>query len=461
MGRGARCAYVVLRGLYEKAAPQHYMKRLLLSTTAMIAAAALATEASAVDDIELDLSGYFNGVGGARVEADASRIRDYTFGLDSELHLESSYLFRNGLEIGLPAGGKINRDTDDPKRGHLDGILAGTIVASAGIDSACGGIAGYGLYGYFGGYIAGLVNYASLGGYVRNFCGSNNIDNDFLQETFAFFEGPFGRLEFGRQYGVGHQMSFLAPTIFRGSNVNDWEIDLSGVNTVNTRNTVNNGFDDFSPKVVYLTPRIFGLQGGVSFAPETDDCGYDFCPRTDSAFFPSQDEVIELGANFYHTFSNGTLEGVSVGVSGTYLMADSKTTAAIATMLGIDDYEAWNVGASVAIDGFTIGGSFKNAELAVLGSNYLAYDVGATYERGAWGFMVSYGADDNQLTGQETMAIQGGVDFMLGSGVSVGIGAQYVDANFETSTLLSAAGLSLSFSDIDSTAVFIETDISF
>jgi hypothetical protein len=331
---------------------EELMKRPLLSSAVLFGAFALSTEAAALDDIDLDLSGYFAGGAGVRVESDASRIRNYTFGLDSEGHLEGSYIFQNGLQIG-------------------------------------------------------------------------------------------------------------APTIFRSTNADNWEIDPAEFNTVNTRNTVNDGLGDFSPRVIYLTPRIFGLQGGVSFVPEADDCDHDFCPRTDSVFPPLKEEVVELGANFYHTFSNGTLEGVSVGVSGTYLMADSKSTAAITTVLGIDDYGAWNVGASVALDGFTIGGSFKNAELAALGLNYLAYDVGATYERGPWGFMVSYGADDNQLTGQETMAIQGGVDFMLGAGVSVGIGAQYVDANFQMSTLLSAAGPSSFFSDIDSTAVFIETDISF
>lgn len=437
------------------------MKVALLATTGLAGVVALATPALALDDIDLDLSGYITGTAGVRVEADASRIRDLTLGVDSEIHVDGSYIFENGLQVGIQAGGKLNRDTDNPKRGHLDELLGTPPIVSAGLDSTCGGVAGYGLYGYFGGYVAGLASYATLGGYVRDFCSVGDIDNDFLQETFAYFEGVFGRFEFGRQYGVGHQLSFLAPTIFRSNNINDWEIDLTGLNTINTRNTVNNGFDDFSPKVVYLTPRILGLQGGVSYSPDADDCGYDFCPRTDSAFFPAQEQVIELGANFYHTFSNGTLEGVSVGVSGAYLMADSKSSAPIATALSVDDFESWNVGASVAVDGFTIGGSFKNSELAVLGSNYRAYDVGATYETGAWGFMISYGADDNELTGQETTAIQGGVDFMLGSGVSVGIGAQYVDADFTTSALLSAAGLSSSFSDIDSTAVFIETDISF
>ncbi len=419
------------------------MKRKLLGSAAFCGAFALATGALALDDIDLDLSGYIAGAAGIRVEADTDYTRDYTFGLDSEVHLEGSYIFGNGLQLGVQVGGKLNRVADDLKRDQTDTVPGETAVVGAGIDSACGKIAGY------------------FGGYLWDFCVAGSAGDDFLQESFAFFEGAFGRLEVGRQYGIGYQMSFLAPTIFRSTNINDWEIDFSGVNTVNTRNTANNGFDDRSPKIVYMVPRVFGFQGGVSYSPDSNGCGYDFCPHTDDMPPPSHDGVLELGANFYHTFSNGTLEGLSIGVGGTYLMASSKSKTTTATVLGIDDYEAWNVGASVVINGFTFGGSFKNAELPVSGYNYYAYDVGATYERGPWGVMVSYGADDNQLTGQETVAVQCGVDFMLGGGVSVGIGAQYVDANFETLPLLSVAGLNSPFADIESTAVFIETDISF
>ena len=99
--------------------------------------------------------------------------------------------------------------------------------------------------------------------------------------------------------------------------------------------------------------------------------------------------------------------------------------------------------------------------------DYDAYDVGATYETGAWGFMVSYGADMNQLTGQATRALQGSIDYSftdklpLGADFQIGAGVQYVEGDGILSLTPSAPGALSSTRDDESMAVFLETLVSF
>lgn len=347
-------------------------------------------------EIEPELSGFLNGVTGYVDTSEIGR-HDFQFGGDAEAHLDVSMLFDNGVQTGL----------------HFEAGLEGGTQ------------------------------------------GSQHPEGEYIEQAFVFVDTFFGKLHFGRMDGIGAQFSYVAPGLFYGSAVNDRETDLSSLNAINTVNSVRNGFDDYSLKVAYMTPRVLGLRLGASYAPDAGDCESDYCHA--SGFFDGvrdYDDVFEIGLDYLQSFSNG----LSIGVSASYLRAGVTDNSLVFT----ENMNSFALGANVKFNRFTIGGSFKESNLGDSRGDYIAYDIGASYELGSWGFMVAYGADESDVglatigllgsgIAQETSAVQGGVDFDYKDIVSVGGGVQYVEAD------RSGTGTP----DDDSTVVFLETMFRF
>ena len=312
-----------------------------------------ASAQDSLDALDLDLSGYAVGVFGGVDDGFSFNDDDLRFGADAQLAFSGSYLFENGIEVGVEASGNLE---DDPERS----LAAGFVPLGAPLNENCA-----------------IGPDAAAVGIVCAFV--REEDDDIVRDSFMFVEGFFGEVSFGRQQGVAHEMSFLPPNVFFATAVNDWETDLTGFNTINTRNTVNNGYDDYAFRVNYRTPRVLGAQLGISYAPNTESCGATLCPTSMSRLFPDYDDVVEVGVNYFYTFSNG----LSIGVSGTYLAADTEGSPKFLTTL--EDYQSWNLGANVRASGFTFGASYKQNNLGRDGVDYTAYDVGATYETGPVG----------------------------------------------------------------------------
>ena len=287
-------------------------------------------------------------------------------------------------------------------------------------------------------------------------------DDDFVKENVVFVESEvFGRLQFGRQNGAGREMSFSAPNVLVDFGSADRVFGMTDDKLVGSRNMQKFGYDDFAFKVMYATPRVMGAQLAVSFAPETQTCGAVFCPTTGGALFADSGNLFEVGGNYYRTFG----ARVAVGVSGAYQSSDSAEV--MAALPALQDYESWNVGANVTFSGFTVGASYKQSYLGRDAIDFNAYDVGASYEKGSWGFMISYGADSSGLTGEESRAIQGGIDYSLtnrlpmGADVQVGAGVQYSEGDSVLTLTPNLGGAPLSKTNDDSMAVFLETLVSF
>jgi len=378
------------------------MKKHFLTSVAALSMMAVAGQAHAAEKLKINLSGFFDGAAAYVNQNLDTGKRDVTFGSDSEIWFTGAMTLDNGLVVGFHAEGKLEEDVGGPSRGA---------PAQKG--------------------------------------------SDFIQESWIFFEGAFGRTEFGKQDGIGHQMTTTGPVIFNGNRVSDGQLQATGLNTINTDNTVNNGLDDFARKIIYFTPSYKGFQFGVSYTPDTSGFqGSSFDPRTQSTIgASSQEDIVEIGAAYHNVFEGTGIGDVTVGLSGTYIMANETST----TLLFPEDLESWNVGGQVGVSGFTLGGSYKDSNAGSKDRNYNAWEVSGTYELGPWGFMLGYGEDktDFNVIGNDnqTQAIEGGVDFMLGAGVSLGGGVQYVKADRN--------GSLKAVPDDHATVVFIETMVSF
>ena len=383
----------------------------------LIATLLAASSVQADEGLQLELSGYFIGAAAFVDQRRDTGRREISFGSDSEVHFDGAFLFENGVTVGVHSEGKLEEDVGGTPR------TGGRFTAEEGVD--------------------------------------------FIQESFVYLEGYFGRFEFGKQDGVAEQLGFIAPTLFAGIAVNDPELDPTGFNSINTRNSVNRGRDDFSRRLIYISPRIVGIQAGVSFAPDSDAAtpisvsvvqGSAFDSRSDQGVF-DHEEIIELGVNFVHSFDR-----IIVGVSGTYLRAGEQGCVSVPALCSIlKEYEAWNVGANISVGGVTLGGSYIEDNLGRHTASYHAWEIGAVYETQSWGFMLSYGRDETEgLGGQDTVAVQGGINYQLARGVMLGTGVQYIEADQVGGLALIGGGVSgPSVVDDDATVVFVETMVSF
>ena len=195
------------------------MRKVLLGTSAIIAAATLTTPALSAERLQLQLRGYHVGAIAFTDVDGASDANEINFGSDSEVQFRGAITLDNGLEVSFRAELELEDD------GDVDG------------------------------------------------------DPDNIDEVYVQFDGGFGRLQFGQNDGVMDQMHIAAPRIFQRHYANDTSIDP--FRPYGLRNRINT-FGEFSGddiKLNYFTPQMNGLQVGVSYTPNPckNDTGYAGC----------------------------------------------------------------------------------------------------------------------------------------------------------------------------------------
>ncbi len=196
------------------------MKKVLLGTTALVAAAAFTAPALSAERLQLGLRGYHvGGIAYTDVDNDGSDANEINFGSDSEVHFRGSTELDNGLKISFRAELELEDNSD--------------------VDE----------------------------------------DADVVDEVYIQVDGGFGRVQFGQQDGVMDQTHVAAPRIFQRHYANDPNMDP--FRPYGLRNRINT-FGEFSGddiKIIYFTPEMNGLQVGFSYTPNPckNDTGYSGC----------------------------------------------------------------------------------------------------------------------------------------------------------------------------------------
>jgi hypothetical protein len=147
-----------------------------------------------------------------------------------------------------------------------------------------------------------------------------NTSGDTIDESFMFIRGSFGEVLLGSENSAGYKMSYSAPDVtFFGLNsgTQDAVIPYSGaVNGVNVgddvfRGTLGSTFlendrNNDALRITYFTPRFAGFQVGASYARDgnDDDNTQVDCDNVTCHFF-------DIGANYVNSFG-----GFDVAVSG-------------------------------------------------------------------------------------------------------------------------------------------------
>jgi predicted porin len=355
-------------------------------------------------------------------------------------------------------------------------LLAGTaLVATALIASPAQAELKLDLGGHFSGYAVNIDDDAVVGGRdneIRknteiHFTGETTLDNGLTvgvhveqevenannnNESYAYFSGGWGRVNFGSEDGVAYLLQVAAPSA--DSNVDGLRTTIAGYTTNNVvldydhAHFGGNPTDDLNAtptdRISYLTPKFNGFQAGVSYAPNiAQNTGIAAVGTT------GFEDAWELAVRW-----DGEFEGVGISVGGGYSSVDNAAAGAVA------EPEAWNVGFNLAWNQFSFGGAWLDEEDAffggapVVGQDATTWVIGAAWDNGPYHVGASYLDREDDLAGVSVDSTKA----TIGGGYTFGPGMTFRGAVAwgEAPTGGVVAG-----SETDFTQITLGTDIQF
>lgn len=414
---------------------------LLAASTALIAA-----PSQAADKVKLSLGGYYHftaysvnqderttNAGGLP----AQPFRSHGFTSEGEVHIKGKTVLDDGLEVGFRAEFELEKDN------------ARRPVSSPGTGNA-----------------------------QPNF----QYSDDLIDEVWGYIEGVFGRVVFGQEDGVADLMGVFSPKESETNRIDDAETfmfeDPGNPGQIYAPNGLTLRTDlaasDDSTKLIYFTPRFFGLQLGVSYAPELAKNYAGFVTRQRDQI-DQQGEIWEFAANYNQSFSNVDLTAYVGYVMGSVEQASGPT---------IDDLEEFGFGLQAKYAGVSLGGSYRQTNIVgggfltssasgagsvLRGRDTTIWGLGAKYETGPWAFGVNYvnGVAELATAGhkQRGQAYQAAASYQVGPGIMVIVG--YQRWNFEAGGLLpvtfanSPSGVAFTPTNANADMLYLETALSF
>lgn len=192
------------------------MRKLLLGTTAIVAAAGLSTAASAQtsEPIKMRISGYYAAAGGYLIGMDnkagqaGEAHRRESFKQDTEVHFLGETKLDNGLIIGVHF--------------EFEGQTQSNGVAAT----------------------------------------------DQVDETWTYFKGNWGELRFGDEDDIRKLKAYVAPVADPSNTFGVNSPLLSFTNSPIGTNTTTVNVENDETKIIYFTPTIFGFSLGASYVPD-------------------------------------------------------------------------------------------------------------------------------------------------------------------------------------------------
>ena len=261
---------------------------------------------------------------------------------------------------------------------------------------------------------------------------ASSTDTANVDEASVYLSGSFGRVEMGDNDGAILDAAVITPYVGLGQvagSYMDYVPNHDRGHAAPERISGGLAFAGFasgdSTKVIYTTPKWNGLQLGVSYAPEVNNEGESVAfINTTSAFDNEMQAILTY---------KGEISGVGIKGSAAYQTADS-------TDVDVNDQDIWTVGAQLSYMDFAFGGSYIDAgdsgfDTLDANDDVSAWNLGATYTMGAWGFGLSYLDVD-----LDTAAVAAGTSTATGT---IGAGGDYtawgLGANYKVAPGLTAA----------------------
>ena len=301
---------------------------------------------------------------------------------------------------------------------------------------------------------------------------TNGTANNNAERGFVYVESALGRVEAGATGSASEALQVDASTLARatGGIAGDFydyiDLDGSATNGVGAGTTafyalaglptaqglVQVDADDLAVndtatanKISYYSPRVAGLQAGVSFTPDLQERG------TSKGFSGSNgtgstalEDIWNLGLNY-----QGQYDEVGIEASATGEFGESEAAAN-------DDLEAYSLGLNLTFAGVTVGGSWLQADEfgRATSTEAEAWTLGAAYEFGPFAASVTYLESELEAAGSVDAEFENlvfGADYQLAPGLVPYVEVAFFDADDNT------AGTA----DNDGSLVIVGTELTF
>jgi outer membrane protein OmpU len=347
------------------------MKKLLLGSTALVAGGLLAAPAMAADPIKIGVGGYyqFYALAGAiegvyAPNGSSLQYKGLMFQQEGEIHFIGQSKLDNGTTVGVTV--------------ELEAWNPSSATANAQID-----------------------------------------------EAFLFAFGDWGRVELGSRDQATYRMYYGAPSALLGWGWTQHNTSFNWASAAMLANpaqgaatffTIGGGHQDVN-RINYFTPRFYGLQIGVGYAPKINVtpnallasglvgpgpggaagvCGYtnattmSNCPTNDNSW----QDMIDVGANYLNKFGDVTVAAFGAFMYANFVPSFNQLGANNANLITGANYASWKqwvIGLQFGYAGFTLGGSIGYDNNGLGGNYYTGADsdsrkfvIAAMYETGPW-----------------------------------------------------------------------------
>lgn len=355
------------------------MKKLLLGSTALVAGGLMAAPAMAADPIKIGVGGYY------QFFALAGSVEGVYAPDGSSLQYKGLQLIQEG-EIHFIGQSKLDNGTTVGLTVELEGWNTASSQTSS-----------------------------SPPGSVRQ-----------IDEAFLFAFGDWGRLEVGSRDQASYRMYYGAPSALLGWGFFQHNTNFSWTSGAMQANpalgaatffTIGGQFQDVN-RVNYFTPRFYGLQVGVGYAPKINIapngllaagligpgpttaaagvCGFNDattasnCPTNDNSW----QDVFDVGANYLNKFGDVTVALFGSWMYASFVPSFNQVATSNANLISgsnFTNWKQWVIGAQFGFAGFTIGASYGWDNNGLGGNYYTGADsdsrkvaVAAMYETGPW-----------------------------------------------------------------------------
>jgi hypothetical protein len=295
---------------------------------------------------------------------------------------------------------------------------------------------------------------------------ADDMDNTFnVDESYAYFSGGWGRVNFGGEDGAAYLLQVAAPAA--DSNIDGLRQYVDPFNYSVAPDGVEAGTDDFNDlntlqfdyaqdatgsvdKITYLTPVFSGFQAGVSYTPDVGSttsnglAGFS-TDEVDTEFGDAWDVAIRYAGQF---------DGWGLSAGGGYTTVNVEEDVAPASH---DDRDAWNLGANVNFSAFNVGAAYtKDTHADGTGglddADTTTWVAGADYTTGPFKLGLSYmdreDEDFNADGDLQSNRYSGGVTYTYGPGMTFRGSVHHVTHELDND-------------DMDGTAVLLGTQIDF
>lgn len=390
--------------------------RIIRMTGLFATVSALFVPVAAAQDITYDINGRFV-IAGAAIDTSAPLGQDglvgrYDGGVSAELVLN------NGLRISAVGQAAIERDQDnrDPRGGRAGDCPAG-VLDCAGVRAPVSGFAGIGETDRAGLRLA-------------------------LQAAYVSVEGGWGEVSVGADQGAAARFSLAPPNILGGVSTIDGSLSVTGIGGA----TVVNDLSGASAKVVLISPRILGLRGAISFAPESnvDTLDQGFGDREGAPATYDPENIVEAGLSFARNWQNGLRTAAAV----TVLRAEDGSGLAV-----FDDITNVHAGVTLGLGALEIGAAYLTSDNGwrAGGRGYQSIGVSGVYTLNNWAFMLEGTASSDDLAHVSVNTTVAAVRRTLSENVDLSLGLTRQERNVPVVT-----GLGRSAVEQDSTGLFLE-----